>query len=210
MKLNFIYFLIIGLCIFTLQQCKPDDPCDPKQIPLNETYYLTDLDINKIPFNKDGLDTLVYVSNNNDTAVLYRQPLKNYFIKATWNRNANPGCQLWDKWNHETYEYEFKGNNTLLNNLTFIVTTYDWFKGNRFDGFYVNFKFNYSLNTNFYGRFNFISNNLNYNDTISINNKVYKGLLNSDENEQGIKFLYNNELGVLRVWQNNLIWTNQL
>jgi len=207
MKLNFIYFLIIGLCVFTLQQCKPDDPCDPNQIPLNETYYLTIDDKQKIPFFKAEFDSLVYVSDKGDTAVLYKQPPQNYFWKA--RRNANPGCPLYDFWNHETYEFEFKGKHPLLNYINFKVSTHDGFRGDGFDDTHVYFAIRTYKEFKFTTRFDRANDTIRYTDTANINNKIYTGLILFGAAPDELKFTYNYQYGILKITNSTLIWKKQ-
>lgn len=199
---------VLLLAAVTLAACQPSDPCDPNQIPINETYYLSQEDIDKIPFNKHELDTLVYVSNNNDTAILVRQPVEKSFWNASTNRNADPACQLWDSWKHETIAYNYKGSHYLLNNINFKVSTHDGWRGERNDGLYAYFKI---ANKNEYKTyFGAITDQNSYIDSVSINNKIFYGFILTLIGDNKTPILYNNQQGLLKITLNNTIFIKQL
>jgi hypothetical protein len=101
-KLISILFLIM-----LIQSCTKDsEPCGG-----NETYnYLSTEDKAKVPYT--GTDTLVFVSNTNDTAVCIGQGKKRFYTVKYLSVRAGE-CQN-DAYYYEAYNYKFVSNNSNL------------------------------------------------------------------------------------------------
>jgi hypothetical protein len=111
-KLISILFLIM-----LMQSCtKDNEPCGG-----NETYnYLSTEDKAKVPYT--GTDTLVFVSNTNDTAVCIGQGKKRFYTVKYLSVRAGE-CQN-DAYYYEAYNYKFKDNKNLLD-ISLNIFKYD-------------------------------------------------------------------------------------
>lgn len=99
---------VIELCILfllTLTGCKYDPHCKTDW----PTVYLSDFDKSRVPYS--GNDTIVFVSNNGDTAICVGNGKASKIQKD--NVYMNPDCGKHDEF-HEYIEYDFLSNDTIL------------------------------------------------------------------------------------------------
>ncbi len=198
---KYLCFLLLLIPALVLSNCKPDNPCDvsPTQ---NVTYNLDTADINKIPYRTDGRDTLVYISDEGDTATLYGQGAKRDYDVIGTRRSPNPDCQEVDAKSYETIEYYFKGTSPLINTINYKVTSDN--------GVTVYFNIN---NISLYDPyFEFVNYTNRYIDTVLINSKIYNGVLlySSRPSVANIPLLYNYKFGILKITKDGLIWRKQI
>lgn len=179
------YLLIIRLIIllFVFQACKRDTHCGD-QSDIIDFKYVTDENKGKIPYT--GKDTLIFISDANDTATLIGQGQNTYFETVNQNLGTND-CQKKYIGKYENIELRFTGNN-LLSSIQIKYYTNEYedqiFAATATSN-------NLFLNTNECSlKYNNDENN--YTDSILINNKYYRGI-----NNRGV--FYNAKDGILRI-----------
>lgn len=172
-----------------LYSCQPNESCPERETKYSQ-YYISEDDKSKTPFT--GTDTLVYISNEGDTAILYGQGKKAFIEEVAQKTSADPGCPHYDYNYFENIEFFYKGSNPELN-LIFIdfnASVYSPIQTNA--DFFVNSR-KYS------GYLGFINNNANYSDSLKLlDNTIYYGI------DAGI--FYNCKYGLLRVTTDHDTW----
>lgn len=154
-------FLITGL-VFTLTGCLQDDtPCRNEE-PTTLTW---NVDTRIVPYRKDGLDTLVYLSDKGDTATLYGEGAKTKFETITRQSNGAAPCVTNEVNNYETKTYVFNGSNPWLRDLVigFNVIAY------------TNLAAKSSSSTIGFSSSNYLTDTLKYDTTITINGENFIG-----------------------------------
>ncbi|MFZ4798984.1 MAG: hypothetical protein ACOYMA_15895 [Bacteroidia bacterium] len=102
-----IKLLSIFLLVIFNQSCSKDKgSCGGNKT----NYYLSDVDKAKVPYT--GTDTLVFVSNINDTAICIGQGKKLFYTSRSFSVNAGE-CED-DTYYYEAYNYKFKDRNKFL------------------------------------------------------------------------------------------------
>jgi hypothetical protein len=115
LSISLISYRFLGLftLMFFIQNCSKDPgPCGGQKT----YYYLSEEDKAKVPYT--GKDTLVFVSNTNDTAVCIGQGKKQFFTVEY--DSGNPDCKP-PEYYYEAYKNTFKSTPSKLN---FEVTLY--------------------------------------------------------------------------------------
>ena len=194
-----LFFALICSSALVFNSCKRnnDPPCTNGA---NNYYNITADEKSKIPYT--GTDTLIYISNSNDTAKLLGQGKQDYFLNQPHyggNPECNPGSE-----NYQTYYYSFMGKQSLLNEID---VEYHSTGGGVYD-MNINITINNIkiINENLFAYFN-----SNYTDTIHINNKLYYGRnIKGDGIDSLTVFFYNYNFGILKIkFSNNQIWLKQ-
>jgi hypothetical protein len=100
--------LLLIFFISTFFSCRKDDdtPCDNKDYHYN----LSEEDKSKVPYT--GYDTLVFVSNTNDTAVCIGQGKKQFYLRTVIPNYTINNCSIPSTDNYEAYNYKFSSNNS--------------------------------------------------------------------------------------------------
>ncbi|MES2560144.1 MAG: hypothetical protein V4590_10410 [Bacteroidota bacterium] len=113
MKSSINIFLFLLLAVL-MQSCDSDkqEPCKDSYTTVN----LTDFQKTRCPYT--GSDTLVFVSDQNDTAYCYGIGKSTYFIQTSKRPNPD-GCSLHTAF--ETIEYSYSCNNALFTNSLKII-----------------------------------------------------------------------------------------
>lgn len=189
--------LLFG-CLFSFvitisfQSCK--DPCKGKDTNAETiTYPIEEEAKSKFPF-KDK-DTLIYISNLGDTAVLYGKLYTGY---ETSNSSRMIECSKPITTHGEKMSYYATGNNLELNLIEFKLRA----KLDRSGENVINFRINGNIpNAGEYGYFNlspeYINNVNNYTDSIMVNgNYIYGKTLTEPKL---ISFLYNFKYAFLKI-----------
>lgn len=96
-------FLSIILIIMLTQSCSKDSAC--KNSETNIYYNIADSNKTKIPYK--GNDTLVFVSDQGDTATFIGQSKKTYYITNSRNNSGNADCQWIENKNYENVDLSF-------------------------------------------------------------------------------------------------------
>jgi hypothetical protein len=204
MKVNFLNFLIIGLCIFTLQQCKPDEPCEGLDTSNQYTYYyFPDTTASQNGMLAHPFDTLTFVSETFDTAIFVLTKVNNSFDQTFKKKYGNPGCpgMIYDYYEY----YELVYTNKSLNKL---ITKYgvQLMSDKKMLEPYVEFNIKNDKNTSFIG-WNSLLESLDYKDTlIRIKNNDYIARQFGLLNEGSIFGIYSKVFGLVVYKHNNEIW----
>ncbi len=180
-----IKVLFVLMAFGLLLSCSKDTGCGNANDIVNN-YNISADDKSKIPFK--GNDTLVYISDVGDTAVLVGTGKIVFIDQVRKDISGNADCPKYSVDNNETISIEYTGDNNELNKLKYKIY------GNM-EKTEIEFTFN-----NFYGityPYNF-NTPVFYTDSVSIGNQFYIGRplgLNSPN----YKALYNYNYGFLKI-----------
>jgi hypothetical protein len=129
---------IIGL-IMLFENCTKEPSCGDQSDIVN-SYYISADDKSKIPFK--GNDTLTYISDAGDTAILIGSGKREFIDKVRTVIGGNADCYKYNVDNNETIIFEYLGNNLELNKIKYRIygnnerTIVDYYlnnyKGNRY------------------------------------------------------------------------------
>ncbi len=181
---------IIGL-IMLFENCTKDANCGDQSDIVN-TYYISADDKSKIPFK--GNDTLTYISDAGDTAILFGSGKREFIDQIRKDISGNADCPRSTVDNNETISIEYTGDNIELNRIKYKIY------GNK-ERTEIEFKFNAQYGI--YYPYYFNSPKF-YNDTTLINGVLYYGLPLDITN---YKALYNYEYGFIKIQFNGgKIW----
>jgi hypothetical protein len=172
--------LLLPLIAFGLQSCDPD-----KQTPCEDSYTtvnLTDFQKTRCPYT--GNDTLIFVSDQKDTAYCYGRGKSVYY--ETKQEASSPDCRNYSK--NETIEYLYDCNNNKLTNKLKITMGLVNGKSSSI-GIMLNDRI-------FYEGLNAI-NDKTYLYEVIINNKSYKTTLFPFTNNDSL--CYNHHNGIVRL-----------
>jgi hypothetical protein len=183
------YFLAL-LVISSFTTCKKDSSngCGGS---IKSYYYLSVTDKAKVPYT--GTDTLVFISNTNDTAVCIGQG-KKQFYEILSTPKVNGDCDP-DFDYYEAYYYKFIDKNNMLN-ISMNVWLCDLYMCDVMD-ITLNSVRVYPIRTSFfYEKY--------YNDSAFTNQSSYKTLRINDG--LGNIIQYNIKKGMIQIQSNNKIW----
>lgn len=175
--------LSIILLIMLTQSCSKDSAC--KNTETNIYYNIADSNKAKIPYT--GTDTLVFVSDQGDTATLIGQGKQTYYVKNTRNNSGNADCQWIENKNYEDFKINFKG---LDNKIDFIDYMLNSGNNTGLTGFEININ---NMQKSEYN-FEYSSDFLPIEDSIYFNSKYIKGGYINDNKS----ILYNRQYGILK------------
>jgi len=187
--------LLCIIAIILLQSCDKDSsPC--RNSETNIYYNIADSNKAKIPYS--GTDTLVFISDQGDTATLVGQGKKTYYITNTRDNSGNADCQWLVNKHYENVEINFAGNNQLLFNIYYRIAKTDFDPINLTGIEFIINKQN-RIGSTLENAFYYLPKQ----DSIFINN-IYKsgGYINNDKT-----ILYNNDLGILKMNLPTFTWT---
>ena len=108
---------IIGL-IMLFENCTKDANCGD-QSKIENSYYILADDKSKIPFK--GNDTLTYISDMGDTAILIGNGKRAYMDVISKNI-GDLDCSRYQVDNNETIIFEYLGKNIELNKIEYKIT----------------------------------------------------------------------------------------
>ncbi|MES2653956.1 MAG: hypothetical protein V4620_00095 [Bacteroidota bacterium] len=185
-------FIIISLL---LQSCgKETDGCPQST---NDFYNLTDAEKSKIPYT--GTDTLLFISNQGDTATLIGQGKNQTYNNVTVSL-GNPDCGGTNSKNYQKVNYSYLNSKmNKISMLNFSLFVDDVSNPNPFD-VYVDFVFNNGVsNYSFISRTNYLNGQVDYSDSIIINSTMIKGIKLSSKQDTGSYIFYNKQFGLLEI-----------
>jgi hypothetical protein len=192
-----VAFCVIGMLV--LQNCGPKgDGCEEHE-PVNMYYNISADDKSKIPFT--GTDTLVYISTDGDTAVLYGQGKSAFTEKVAQKWDPDPGCSTYDYNFFENIEFVYKGNHPDLNFIHVDINA----------SVYAPKKTNADITigvvsySTYLGSLNYIPD---YKDTVLINSFLYHGW--KIVGTLNIPCVYNYQHGFLKIITVNKIWLKRI
>ena len=187
--------LLLILLTSTFFSCRKDDdtPCDSKDYHYN----LSEEDKSKVPYT--GYDTLVFVSNTNDTAICIGQGKKQFYLRTVIPNYTINNCTIPSTDNYEAYNYKFSSNNDKFS-IDFNMYK-DSKAGIGLISETIEIKFNEIVDFLFYiddiGKIR----KKNYLDSLEINKYFYKNVHFSFQNFKLDlhKIFYNKEFGILKI-----------
>jgi hypothetical protein len=194
MKIKRMKTLSALLCIFNIIFCfiacvKEGVNCDSY---IDSYYYLSDDFKGKIPYK--GFDTLTFISNMGDTAILYCQGKNQNFDKESQNQTAADCGEAKHNF-YEKIEFNFEGSNSKLNNMKI-----------EFNSKYGRLNINI-MNKLCYGNIAYFNNSSNYSDQIKFKNNSISGAYVTPYNDTTISVLYSYKLGCMKIkLLNNTTW----
>jgi hypothetical protein len=182
---------LLCLAIFSLLlicSCKRETNCgDLSDVITN--YNISGEDKAKIPYT--GSDTLIFISDVNDTAILIGQGKNIYYTKER-NSLSSGDCPRMGEDNFENFAINFNGPNADLSILKYVF----YMTKDKRGGVYI------TINNNTYPEsINFLNNPYYYTDSTLIENKYYKGCIINSTNK--FTTLYNYQFGFLSIFVNN-------
>lgn len=93
------------IAIILLQSCDDKDSSPCRNSETNIYYNIADSNKAKIPYL--GTDTLVFISDQGDTAILIGQGKKTYYVTNTRDNSGNADCQWLENKNFENVDLSF-------------------------------------------------------------------------------------------------------
>lgn len=188
--------ILLLIAIIFLHACKRDNNCgDLSDVITN--YNIADSNKAKIPYT--GTDTLVFVSNANDTVTLIGRGKNTHYESVRNSLNGNSDCPK-----YEVIKYENIDINFISNNDTLITSIYYKVYHPIHD---VNYTYiNLYLNTKGLSSYPFeLLNNKVFEDSVLVKNKYIKGYY-IDSNRSQV--LYNYQKGIIKFIDfTNKSWT---
>ena len=166
---------IIGL-IMLFENCTKDPSCG-NQSKIENSYNISADDKSKIPFK--GNDTLSYISDAGDTAILIGN-VKRAYMDVISKNIGDLECSRYQVDKKETIIFEYLGNNLELNKINYKIygnkeRTEIEFTINTYYGI----TYPYNLNTPvFYTDSTMINGNLYYGRPLGLNSSNYKAQYN--------------------------------
>jgi hypothetical protein len=108
--------LLLLYIAFSFFACKRESPCGEPYESKSYNYYLADSNKANFPYTK--IDTLVFVNQDWDTAVLVNSDgVIHYTERKGVNGDNNPACQKWDYHYYENMYTKFTGKNKNFNRI---------------------------------------------------------------------------------------------
>lgn len=210
-----IYQLITCLILLSLiffSSCSDNDPCNNS--PSKETIiYLGSANKAAIPYRPDGKDTLVYISDVGDTAILFGIGAKTYFEREWVRRDADPDCGQGDYNLLETLEYTFEGSkNKPLYSISFKAYLWRRYADSEYGdlgGFVINESIRSgTINKDYDPDVGLASlNNINYyTSKVNIKGIDFTGNEVNKKLAEDTLIIYNKNYGILQINLNNQLW----
>ncbi len=191
MKTKTKLLCIIGL-IMLFENCSKEPSCSDQSDIVNSNYISAD-DKSKIPFK--GNDTLTYISDAGDTAILIGSGKREFIDKVRTVIGGNADCYKYNVDNKEAIIIEYNGSNSELNTIGYaLIAAKDKTRLN-----YTINNYTGSLTPYYFNEVTFYTSN------VVINNKNFTGrqinLLDS------VNLIYNRDFGFLKfVFNGGKIW----
>ena len=188
LSMKLIFLLTLFVILF--QSCSKESDCNDQSDMIN-SYNISADDKSKIPFK--GNDTLTYISDAGDTAILIGNGKRAYMDVISKNI-GDLECSRYQVDNNETIIFEYLGNNLELNRIKYKIT------GNK-ERTLIEFNINILYANDYPYYFN---SEKFYTDSILINGYYYSGLPKVDD---VFYSLYNFNYGFLKIQFNGgKIW----
>jgi hypothetical protein len=167
----------IFLLIILAQSCTKDTNCGD-QSKIENSYYISADDKSKIPFK--GNDTLTYISDAGDTAILIGSGKREFIDKVRTVIGGNADCYKYNVDNNETISIEYTGDNIELNRIKYKIygnkeKTEIEFTINSYYGITYPYNFNTPV---FYTDSTMINGNFYYGRPLGLNSSNYKAQYN--------------------------------
>lgn len=196
------HVLLTGSAMFgllLLQNCGPGE-CD-EHVPTHTEYNISSADKSKIPFT--GTDTLVYISTDGDTAILYGQGKKVFMEKVAQNNAGDPRCPRIDYNYFENIEFTFTGDNPYLNRISLDISATTDAPALTILDLRIN-------SVNLSSSFTASNYETHYKDSVTINQITYYGFKASPIGVSSFFYIYNYHYGILQIKMDNKLWFNKL
>ncbi len=188
MNTKLLYITIFSL-LFILQACKRNEsPCS-NYTSKSYKFLLADSTKAQIPYT--GNETLMFISNQGDTAILIGQGKNDYILNSTVNVGNDPACPKYDGYSFEYLDCEYISSNS---NLFHIIYRLNIDK-------YNDIRINTNLNdiTEYNPRLGIYNDTSRYTYSIPCGNKILLGRKIFGEKETDPFFIYNKSYGIIRI-----------
>lgn len=197
-----ILVLLFFATLSMVTSCSRDPGCGDLS-DKNIYYNIADSDKAKIPYNSN--DTIVFVSNINDTAVLIAQGKLTNF-KKTSNSIGTADCPKYEIGNFETISILM---NEKKSRPDFFNLRYSIYRDIEIEPFSTRISFTLNNKAISSGNSSKIINMQNfYIDTLNANNKLYYGInIHGDGLDSLYQIFFNYNYGILRIiFPSNQTW----
>lgn len=192
MKTKLLYVSIIS--ILFIYSCNRNDTSCGDLSDVITNYNISDGDKAKIPYI--GTDTLVFISDANDTAILIGQGKKRYNKTETYNISGGD-CPRNGISNYDNINIDFIGNSTFFSTLNYRIAKTD-FAPQTLTGLEIKCNETYRVGSSLQNVFYYLP----IEDSIFINKKFVSGGFIDDEKT----LLYNPTIGILKIKFSNKTW----
>lgn len=187
MKAN--QFLLTIICLLIIYSCKRESPCS-SYTSKNFKFLLADSTKAQIPYN--GNETLMFISNQGDTAILTGQGKNNYIVKNSINVGTSPDCPQYDNYSYEYIDLDYKGNNE---NLFHLFLRY---YAEKYNSEYTTVIIN-DIYTKYKAYSGYYNDTTRYSNQINIGNKKVSGIIIEGDNSTDPIFTFNKSVGILQI-----------
>jgi hypothetical protein len=197
MKTKLLYITIISQIL--IQACKRNEsPCS-NYTSKSYKFLLADSTKAQIPYT--GNETLMFISNQGDTAILTGQGKNDYILNSTVNVGNDPACPKYDDYSFEYVDCEYKGNNENLFHVFYTLYIDKW--GDEYTNIILNDIYSkYKAYTGYY------NDTSRYSNQIDIGNNRVGGIIIEGDNNTDPTFTYNKSYGIIQIKiDSNLIYT---
>jgi hypothetical protein len=177
--------LLLFLLLFAA--CSKQSPCsDYTSKTFN--YLLPDSTKSQIPYI--GNETLTFISNQGDTAILVGQGKNNYILKEKVKVSSNPECPQEDNYSYEHIDIEYQGNNFNLFNVIYSMYI------DKYNSIYINVNINDKAN--YFADIGVYNDISRYNSPINVGSNIINGY-NFNREDGKPAFIYNKNVGILSI-----------
>lgn len=181
--------IYLSTLFLTIYSCSK--PC-PDYQSKTYNYFLRDSTKAQIPFN--GYDTLTYISNMGDTALLIGKWKINSIDTKKINRSGSPDCPQIDIYNYEIVNVIYLGSNPYLHTIFYSLTVDNW--NDEQTIFNINYEPEFKTSSSFF------NNTLSYITPINIGSQIINGRT-VDRKDGTASFVYNKTYGILQIKMND-------
>lgn len=196
-KNHFGKLLLLFLPLLIVSGCS-DNPCPDEEPSKSRYFYISEAIKKAVPYRTDGLDTLVYISETGDSAVLIGTGKVHYTERVLISRNGNPDCPFYDYEYVEHVKYNFI--NIFSNGVSQIQFKQSPTLGSSADDFLTITIDDHYLLTNQ----EFANDEEWYIDAVIINDSTYLGRTLYGNNK--FPLIYNYKNGILQFTLNYKKW----
>jgi len=197
--LNIKSFLFTILCLILIKACKPSEAVCGDLSDVVITYNIADSNKVKIPYK--GSDTLIFISDANDTSILIGQSKKTYYQNIIKGLSSGD-CPRSSVEKYETIDYYYRDVNSVLTNFKFTTDLYYNF-GGKPTATYISLLIN-NIEIS-HSAIEYINSIKSPEDSVYLNNNYIGGIYWEFNSVRSTLFSF--KYGILKFRYGNKIWT---